>query len=43
MFRGILIEKDAGGEQQRRIAELDEALLPDGDVTVSVAPIRWCG
>lgn len=35
MFRGILIEKDEGG-QRAGIADLDEAQLPEGDVTLRV-------
>lgn len=37
MFRGILIEKDATGEQRRAVTELQEAQLPHGDVTVRVS------
>jgi acrylyl-CoA reductase (NADPH) len=37
MFRGILIEKDATGEQRRAVTELQEAQLPEGDVTVRVS------
>lgn len=35
MFRGILIEKDEGGRRVG-IADLDEAQLPEGDVTLRV-------
>jgi acrylyl-CoA reductase (NADPH) len=37
MFRGILIEKNDEGDQQRAVKELDEARLPVGDVTVRVS------
>ena len=36
MFKGILINKDDAG-YRAAIAEVDEAQLPEGDVTVSVA------
>ncbi len=36
-MRAILIEKDATGEQQRRLTEVDEAQLPEGDVTVQIS------
>ena len=36
MFKGILINKDDAG-YRAAIAEIDEAQLPEGDVTVSVA------
>jgi acrylyl-CoA reductase (NADPH) len=36
MFRGLLIEKDATG-QRARVTSLDEARLPEGDVTVRVS------
>jgi acrylyl-CoA reductase (NADPH) len=36
MFRGILIEKEDAG-QRARLASLDEAQLPDGDVVVRVS------
>ena len=36
MFRGILIEKDESG-YRAALKEIDEALLPEGDVTVRVA------
>lgn len=35
MFRGILVEKDDAG-YRARVAELDDAQLPEGDVTVKV-------
>ena len=35
MFKGILIEKDDAG-YRANLAEIDEAQLPDGDVTVAV-------
>jgi len=35
MFKGILISKDDGG-YQARLQDIDEAVLPDGDVTVRV-------
>ena len=34
MFRGILIEEDAGTGQRVSVAQLDEAALPAGEVTV---------
>lgn len=37
MFRGILIEKNDEGDQRRAVKELDEARLPEGDVTVRVS------
>lgn len=37
MFRGLLVEKDAGGAQHVRLAELDDAALPPGDVTVRIS------
>jgi acrylyl-CoA reductase (NADPH) len=36
MFRGILINKDEAG-YQARLQEIDDAVLPEGDVTVRVA------
>ena len=36
MFRGILINKDEAG-YQARLQEIDDAILPAGDVTVRVA------
>jgi acrylyl-CoA reductase (NADPH) len=36
MFRGILIEKDESG-YRAALKEIDDALLPEGDVTVRVA------
>jgi len=36
MFKGILIEKDGNGHRAR-LMEIDDSLLPDGDVTVRVA------
>ena len=35
MFKGILISKDDGG-YQTRLQDIDEAVLPEGDVTVRV-------
>jgi acrylyl-CoA reductase (NADPH) len=37
MFRGILIEKDANGQQRRAVTELQESQLPAGDVTVRIS------
>ena len=37
MFRGILIEKEAGGAQSVSVASLDETALPAGDVLVRVS------
>lgn len=37
MFRGILIEQDAGSGQRVAVTQLDEAALPPGDVTVRVS------
>jgi acrylyl-CoA reductase (NADPH) len=37
MFRGILIEKAPSGAQSVHLTELDEAQLPEGDVTVRVS------
>ncbi len=37
MFRGILIEKAPSGAQSVRLTELDEARLPEADVTVRVS------
>ncbi len=37
MFRGILIEKAPSGAESVRLTELDEAQLPQGDVTVQVS------
>lgn len=37
MFRGILIEKDAGGRQQVEVRSIDEQALPPGDVTVRIS------
>lgn len=37
MFRGILIEKDAGSAQRASVCSLDEASLPAGDVRVRVS------
>ena len=36
MFRALLLEKDADGQAQPRIAELDDTALPAGEVTVAV-------
>ena len=36
MFRALLLEKDADGQAQARVAELDERALPAGEVTVAV-------
>jgi acrylyl-CoA reductase (NADPH) len=36
MFRGIFIEKEEGTEQRVALRELDEARLPEGDVTVRI-------
>jgi acrylyl-CoA reductase (NADPH) len=36
MFKAILIEKPEGAQQSARVAELDEARLPDAPVTVRV-------
>ena len=36
MFRGLLLEQDDQGRAGARIADLDEADLPEGDVTVAV-------
>jgi acrylyl-CoA reductase (NADPH) len=36
MFKGILINKDDAG-YRAAVEEIDEAQLPEGDVTVSVA------
>jgi acrylyl-CoA reductase (NADPH) len=37
MFRGIWVERSGAGRQQARLAELDEAILPAGDVTVRIS------
>lgn len=37
MFRGILVEKDAGGAQRARVTDLDDAALPAGEVTVRIS------
>lgn len=37
MFRGILIEKEAGGPQRVAVRELAEEQLPPGDVTVRIS------
>jgi acrylyl-CoA reductase (NADPH) len=37
MFRGILIEQDAGSGQRVSVAHLDEAALPPGEVTVRIS------
>jgi len=36
MFRALLLEQDADGAVTNRVAELDEAQLPEGDVLVDV-------
>jgi NADPH:quinone reductase-like Zn-dependent oxidoreductase len=36
MFKGILIEKDEAG-YRAAVKDIDEAQLPDGDVTVAVS------
>ena len=36
MFSGILIKKDDSGQQFVEVASIDEAQLPDGDVTIDV-------
>lgn len=36
MFKGILIEKD-GDDYRAALKDIDEALLPEGDVTINVA------
>ena len=36
MFRAVYVEKDASGGAHASVRELDDALLPDGDVTVAV-------
>ncbi len=36
MFRGLVLEKDDDGVVTNRIGDLDEADLPEGDVTVAV-------
>ena len=36
MFRGILIEKDESG-YRAAVKDIDEACLPDGNVTVRVS------
>jgi acrylyl-CoA reductase (NADPH) len=37
MFRGILIEKEPGADQHVQLTEIDEARLPEGEVTVRVS------
>jgi acrylyl-CoA reductase (NADPH) len=37
MFRGILVEKAQGEAQQVHVAELNDAALPPGDVTVRIS------
>ncbi len=37
MFRGILIEKASSGAESVRLTQLDEAQLPEGDVTVRIS------
>ncbi|MCE6951617.1 oxidoreductase [Cereibacter sphaeroides] len=36
MFRALVVEKDAEGTPHAEVRELDESLLPEGDVTVRV-------
>jgi acrylyl-CoA reductase (NADPH) len=36
MFRALLVEKDDEGKTRASVRELDDALLPEGDVTVAV-------
>ena len=36
MFRALLIEKDEHGHQKASVTSLDEAQLPEGDVTINV-------
>lgn len=36
MFRALVVEKDAEGAVSARVRDLDESLLPEGDVTVRV-------
>jgi len=36
MFRALLLEKNAEGQAQARLAELDDSALPAGEVTVAV-------
>jgi acrylyl-CoA reductase (NADPH) len=36
MFRAVLMEKDDDGTARARLADLDEAALPEGEVTVAV-------
>ncbi|MFN3938347.1 MAG: acryloyl-CoA reductase [Gemmobacter sp.] len=36
MFKALVVEKDEGGTTSAGVRELDEARLPDGDVTVAV-------
>ena len=36
MFRALVLEKDPEGQAIARVTELDDAALPDGDVTVAV-------
>jgi acrylyl-CoA reductase (NADPH) len=36
MFRAVLMEKDEDGTARARLADLDEAALPEGEVTVAV-------
>ncbi len=36
MFKALLVEKDEDGKTHAAVQELDEARLPDGDVTVAV-------
>jgi acrylyl-CoA reductase (NADPH) len=36
MFRALVVEKDADGNTQATVQEVEDARLPEGDVTVAV-------
>ena len=36
MFRALVLEKDAEGQASASLQELDDARLPEGEVTVAV-------